>query len=84
MKINKTPCCTKGVKFLLNKKKGGGREHGVSFNLNLWSHTPPLLQARVREFCPSVSVASIRIFPFTAMSSSPGTIPPTKTEVTDI
>lgn len=38
--------------------------------------TPPLFQALVREFCPSLSEASSRTFPFTAMSSSPGTMPP--------
>lgn len=38
--------------------------------------TPPLLQARAREFCPSVRVTSVKIFPFTAMISSPATTPP--------
>lgn len=41
-----------------------------------FSLTPPLFQARAREFCPSLREASVRIFPFTAMSSSPGTMPP--------
>lgn len=51
-----------------------------SKHLNLFknlSPTPPLFQARVREFCPSLREASSRIFPFTAMSSSPETMPPT-------
>lgn len=46
--------------------------------ISVWNATltPPLFQALVREFCPSLRDASSRTFPFTAMSSSPGTIPP--------
>lgn len=47
------------------------------------SHTPPLFHARARKFCPSVNEASIRIFPFTAISSSPGTTPPTSRAIRD-
>lgn len=46
MKINKTPCCTKGVKFLLNKKKGEGR---MAFHLIWISGVIPLHCSRLES-----------------------------------
>lgn len=57
------------------------KQQGVIWKNSVWiiwnaSLTPPLFQALVREFWPSLSAASSRTFLFTAMSSSPGTMPP--------
>lgn len=57
--------------------KGAGHQGRAAIRaFQRLSLTPPLFQARAREFCPSLREASVRIFPFTAMSSSPGTTPP--------